>query len=79
MARLQARQSNRVDDAGRRRVHPALAACANAQFKGVEPDLGYGLRHAGARLAPILVWALLSTSVGLILKAVANWFSKWAI
>ena len=52
-----------------------LAACANAQFKGDEPTLGYGLRHAGARLAPILVWTLLSASVGLILNAVANCFS----
>jgi hypothetical protein len=52
-----------------------LAACANAQFKGDEPTLGYGLRHASARLAPILVWTLLSASVGLILNAIVNRFS----
>jgi hypothetical protein len=52
-----------------------LAACANARFKGDEPTLGYGLRHASERLAPILVWTLLSTSVGLILNIVVNCFS----
>lgn len=60
----------------------ALAACANAQFNGAEPTLGYGLRHAGARLAPILVWTLLCTTVGLVLQALASrasWIGKLAI
>jgi len=60
----------------------ALAACANAQFIGAEPTLGYGLRHAGARLAPILVWTLLCTTVGLILNALASrasWIGKLVI
>ena len=59
----------------------ALAACAHAHFSGAEPTLGYGLRHAGARLAPILAWALLSTTVGFILNAIgrrASWAGKLA-
>jgi len=60
----------------------ALAACAQAHFTGAEPTLGYGLRHAAARFAPILVWALLSTTVGFILNAIerrAAWAGKLAI
>ena len=60
----------------------ALAACAQAQFSGASPTLGYGLRYAGARLAPILAWALLSTTVGFILDAAerrASWAGKLAI
>jgi hypothetical protein len=50
----------------------ALAACADAEFSGAQPTLRYGLHHAGARLAPILAWALLSTTVGLILRAIGS-------
>jgi len=59
----------------------ALAACATAHFTGDNPTLGFGLRHAGRRLAPILAWTLLSTTVGLILNAIesrASWAGKLA-
>lgn len=55
----------------------ALAACANAHFTGPEPTLGYGLRHASQRLAPILVWTMLSTTVGFVLNTIESRFS-WA-
>jgi len=46
----------------------ALAACANAELSGRRSTLGDGLRHAGARIAPIFAWALLSTTVGVVLN-----------
>ena len=60
----------------------ALAACANAYFSGEEPTMGYGLRFAAARFAPILGWAVLSTTVGFILNAIerrASWAGKLAV
>jgi hypothetical protein len=60
----------------------ALAACAQAHFSGEEPTLSYGFRQAASHLAPILGWALLSTTVGLILQVIerrASWAGKLAI
>jgi Family of unknown function (DUF6159) len=59
----------------------ALAACAHAEFSGAQPTLRYGLRQAGARLAPILAWALLSATVGLIVRTIgsrASWLGNLA-
>ncbi len=47
----------------------ALAACAQAEFSGRETTVGYGLNQAAGRLLAILGWALLSTTVGLALRA----------
>lgn len=59
----------------------ALAACADAYFRGEHATLGYGLSHAAARIVPIIGWAVLSTTVGLILKTIeqrASWAAKIA-
>jgi hypothetical protein len=60
----------------------ALAACAQAQFSGEEPTLRYGLRKAAGRFLPILGWAMLSATVGLVLNAIgrrASWAGKLAL
>lgn len=60
----------------------ALAACAQAYFSGGEPTLGYGIAHAAARVAPIFGWAVVSTTVGILLNAIerrAAWAAKIAI
>ncbi len=60
----------------------ALAACAQAQFSGQEATVGYGLSKAADRFLPILGWALISTTVGLILKMIerrASWAGKIAV
>ena len=60
----------------------ALAACAQAQFSGEQPTLRYGLQQAASRVLPILGWAVLSATVGLVLQAVgrrASWAGKLAL
>ncbi len=59
-----------------------LAACANAHFSGQRPTLGFGLRHAAARVVPILAWSLLTATVGFLLNAIerrASWAGKIAV
>lgn len=48
----------------------ALACCAIIRFSGGNPTLGDGLRAATERLPQILGWALLSATVGTILKRI---------
>jgi hypothetical protein len=48
----------------------ALVACALIRFNGGEPTLGDGFRAAVSRLPQILGWALVSATVGLILRIV---------
>ncbi len=50
----------------------ALVACAIMRFEGQEPTLSDGIRAAGARLPQILVWSLVSASVGVILKVLES-------
>jgi hypothetical protein len=50
----------------------ALISCALIRFNGGEPTLGDGLRAAGSRLPQILAWALVSATVGMVLKAIEN-------
>jgi hypothetical protein len=50
----------------------ALVSCALIRFHGGEPTLGDGLRAALVRLPQIVMWALVSATVGLILKAIEN-------
>jgi hypothetical protein len=50
----------------------ALVSCALMRFNGGEPTLGDGLRAASLRLPQILLWALVSATVGMILKAIEN-------
>jgi hypothetical protein len=54
----------------------ALVSCALIRFHGGEPTLGDGLRAAAARLPQIVLWALVSATVGLILKAIENAHEK---
>jgi hypothetical protein len=50
----------------------ALISCALVRFNGGEPTLGDGLRVAVARLPQILAWALVSATVGVLLKVIEN-------
>lgn len=46
----------------------ALVACANIRLGGGDPTVGDGLRTAMQRIGRIAVWALLASTVGLILR-----------
>lgn len=50
----------------------ALVACAIIRFGGQNPTIADGLRAATARLPQIVGWALLSATVGVILKAIES-------
>jgi hypothetical protein len=50
----------------------ALISCALMHFNGEEPTLSDGFRAATARLPQILAWALVSATVGLLLKLIEN-------
>ncbi len=47
----------------------ALVACAIVRFRGGDPGISTGLSAASSRLPQILGWALVSATVGLLLKA----------
>jgi len=48
----------------------ALIACVLKQMAGEEPSLGYGLHYAWQRLPQIFGWALLTSTVGFVLRLV---------
>jgi hypothetical protein len=50
----------------------ALIACAIVRFRGGDPTLGDGIRAASARLPQIAGWALVSATVGLILRIIES-------
>ena len=50
----------------------ALVSCALIRFNGEEPTLGDGLAAACRSLPQILAWALVSATVGLLLKVVES-------
>ncbi len=50
----------------------ALIGAANIRLKGGDPTLSDGFRIAFSRLPSILGWALVSATVGLILRALAD-------
>src|SRR5262249_24388415 len=50
----------------------ALISCAMMRFHGQDPTLGDGFRMAMARLPQIFVWALVSATVGVVLKAIES-------
>jgi hypothetical protein len=54
----------------------ALISCALVRFNGEQPSLGDGFRAAASRLPQILAWALVSATVGLILKIIENAHEK---
>jgi hypothetical protein len=50
----------------------ALVECAIIRFRGGDPTVGDGLRAATARLPQIVGWALVSATVGVILRAIES-------
>jgi hypothetical protein len=54
----------------------ALMSCAIIRFSGGEPTVGDGLSAAASRLPQILAWALVSATVGMLLKAIENVHEK---
>src|SRR5947209_2814769 len=54
----------------------ALVHCALLHFNGERPTLGDGFRAAAGRLPQILAWAVVSATVGLLLKAIENAHEK---
>ncbi|MGH8183999.1 MAG: DUF6159 family protein [Rhodanobacteraceae bacterium] len=46
----------------------ALIACVLKQIEGAQPTLGYGLAFAWQRLPQIMGWALLTSTVGVLLR-----------
>lgn len=46
----------------------ALIACVLRQVKGEQPGLGYGLAFAWQRLPQIFGWALMTSTVGILLR-----------
>lgn len=50
----------------------ALVACAMIRFKGGDPTLGDGLKAASRRLPQIAGWALVSATVGMILRLIES-------
>jgi hypothetical protein len=47
-----------------------IVACAIERLRGGEPDVKFGFREATARLPLIIGWALLSATVGLVLRII---------
>lgn len=54
----------------------ALISCAFLRFNGESPTVGDGFRAAMARLPQIFAWALVSATVGVLLKVVENAHEK---
>jgi hypothetical protein len=54
----------------------ALVSCALLRFHGQTPTVGDGFRAAFARLPQIFAWALVSATVGMILKAIESAHEK---
>jgi hypothetical protein len=54
----------------------ALVSCALLRFNGETPTVRDGFRAAMARLPQIFAWALVSATVGMLLKAIENAHEK---
>jgi hypothetical protein len=54
----------------------ALVSCALMRFNGEQPTLQDGLSAALARLPQIFAWAMVSATVGLLLKVIENAHEK---
>ena len=50
----------------------ALISCALIRFNGGTPTVGDGIQAAASRLPQILAWALVSATVGVLLKMIEN-------
>jgi hypothetical protein len=54
----------------------ALVSCALKRLAGGNPTVGYGLQQAASRLPQIFAWAVVSATVGIILKAIDSKSNK---
>jgi hypothetical protein len=54
----------------------ALVSCALKRLAGGNPTVGYGLQQAASRLPQIFAWAVVSATVGIILKAIESKSNK---
>lgn len=50
----------------------ALAACAQIRFSGGEPTLGTGMSQAANKLPAIMMWAVVASTVGLIIRIIED-------
>jgi len=50
----------------------ALAACAEIRFSGGEPTIGAGMGQAAQKLPSIMMWAVVASTVGLILRIIED-------
>lgn len=48
----------------------AIIACANIRLNGGDPTVSDGLRIASQNIGRILIWALISATIGMILQAI---------
>ena len=53
-------------------LNVGLIACAMIRFRGGDPTVGDGLRAAMARLPQIAGWALVSATVGMLLRVIES-------
>jgi len=59
----------------------AMAACAQVRFSGGEPAIGDGMRQAGQRAGTILLWAVVTSTVGVLIRMIeerAGWVVRIA-
>ena len=54
----------------------ALVACAIIRFRGGDPTVSDGLQAAFSRLPQIVAWALVSATVGVILRVIESYSDK---
>jgi hypothetical protein len=54
----------------------ALISCALIRFSGETPTISDGLNAAASRMPQILAWALVSATVGVVLKAIESAHEK---
>jgi hypothetical protein len=57
-------------------MNAALFACVKKRLHGGDPTIGYGLKEASKHLLPIFIWSLITTTVGLILRILDQFFAE---
>ncbi len=55
----------------------ALAACAQAAFSGGEMSVGGGISAAFSKIQPILMWSLVASTVGVLLRVLNDRSGLW--
>jgi hypothetical protein len=57
----------------------AMASCAQVRFSGGEPSIADGIRKAGSRAGSIFFWAVITSTVGMIIRMIeerASWIGR---